>query len=148
MHRSVLIIFFAAGFLACGPASSVSTQLQEVVDQASTPEVVRIADLTGFPWESLVIFGPYTTQGTAEAVLGFPWPEFERFGLASADGFSVLVFVQGDSVVAAEKHARCKPDFAHEALAKPFRLEEAVFTIDSSVSCPIASPAAGATAAG
>lgn len=138
MHRSILMVVVAAGLFGCAPASSVSTQLQEAVEQASTREVVRIADFTSFPWESLVIFGPYTTQGTAEAVLGFPWPEFERFGLASADGHSVLVFVQGGSVVAAEKHPRCKPDFAPEALAKRFRLEEAIFTIDPSTSCPIA----------
>ena len=139
-------LFGAIGTFAClaGCASSesVSAQLQRALEHGAPGEVIRVSDLTDFEWELFVAFGPYTTREAAEAALGFPWPEFDRFGLASSDSFSLLVFSNEGSVVHTEKHPRCKPDFDRDTLLRPLSPGAAVLSLDPDQYCPAARAAA------
>ena len=127
-----------ASILGCVPPATVSAKLQHALESGGSSDVVHLADLTDFDWEIFVVLGPYTTREGAEAALGFPWPDFERFDLESSDGFSLLVFANDDSVVRVEHHPRCKPDFAASLLQKPLARSDAVISIDRSTRCPLA----------
>lgn len=140
--RAALTTLLAAlsligGLAGCAPSTRVSEALQNALAHAAPGDGIRVRDLTDFEWEALVVLGPYTTRETAEAALGFPWPGFERFDLASSDSFSVLVFMYKGSVVHAERHPRCKPDFAPGTLQRPLG-RDVVVVIDGSGSCPLA----------
>ena len=138
------------GSLGCAPPATVSARLQAALEHEAHGEVIRISDLTEFEWERFVALGPYTTREAAEAALGFPWPEFERFGLSSSDSFSLLVFTKDGSVVHVEKHPRCKPDFGRGILQRPLAPEVAVISIKRDQHCAVARAAAqqGAAADG
>ena len=128
--------------VGCSPSASVSTKLEKVVANSGNDEVVRIGELTDFEWEFFIAMGPYTNQEAAEAAIGFAWPGFERFDLASSESFSLIVFVNNGSVVRAEKHPRCQPDFSREVLLRPLSPKAAVFSINRDDYCPQATAAA------
>jgi len=105
--------------VACGGAPSVSQELQQAFAHAKTGDELRLGELAPFAWERLFVFGPYTRRASAEAVLGFEWPEIDRYGIDVSDAFFLMVFVGGTEVVHAEKHPRCAPDFAEQGIARP-----------------------------
>jgi hypothetical protein len=123
---------------ACDSSLTVSAQLQRVTKAPASGEALRLVELIDFPWDFFVVLGPYTTRNAAESTLGFAWPEFDRFNLESSDSFSLLVFIAKGNVIRAEQHPRCTPDFASELLGHVLSPEQAVFTLDREVACPLA----------
>lgn len=75
-----------------------------------TGAVVDLAVLAPFEWTRFCAFGPYTTQEAAEDELGFRWP-YTWGNIEHLDDRSYLVFVNGDSVVAAFDYPRGRGDF-------------------------------------
>lgn len=59
------------------------------------------------------MLSPYTTNQSAEQVLGFKWDAESRTSIAGSDGINVLVFVQKQQVVAYAEHPRNKGDFSN-----------------------------------
>ncbi len=92
---------------------------------------IRLAELTDFPWDTFVVFGPYTDRASAESVLGFPWPDYDKFELASSESFSLLVFTKGQAIARVENLARSPVEFAPVALARRFTPAQAVFTLQA-----------------
>jgi hypothetical protein len=137
MRRCFLVaILVAVSLVGCNPSPTVSARLQDAFTRAGNGDMIRLNDLTGFEWEAFFVFGPYTTREVAEEALGFPWPEYDRFALGTSDSFSLLVFTDGSSVVRAEEHPRCKPDFSPGTLSRPLSPEAAIFSIDRTQACP------------
>src|SRR5437660_8131334 len=60
--------------------------------------VVHLASLTGFSWDRVHIFAPYTSQDTIDAQLGFAWPEAAATGISDSEGIALLVFVKDGKV--------------------------------------------------
>jgi hypothetical protein len=123
-----------------------ASELAEAITQAPDGSVV-FSQLTDFQWHSVALFGPYTDQTTVRAALGFNWPDFQRYGLESADSFSLAVFVASGTVVRAVNITRCSPDFGTELLGKSIPLKHALFRVDSSNVCPTLKPQAENVAA-
>jgi len=110
------------------PNVSVASALTHAAREGAG-HTVRLAELTDFPWDTFVAFGPYTERTRAESVLGFAWPDYDRFELASSDSFSLLVFTKGQAIVRVEQLARSPVEFAPVALARPFTPGQAFFTL-------------------
>ena len=70
-------------------------------------------------WERVCVLSPYTTNQTAEQVLGFKWDAESKTSIARRDGINVLVFVQTQQVVAYTEHPRNKGDFLETSAAVP-----------------------------
>lgn len=65
--------------------------------------IIRVAALTPFSWTELYVFGPYTSEGTAEQLMGIPY----RYGwsaVQSREDRHFLVFVDSSRIVAAFDH--------------------------------------------
>jgi len=85
--------------------------------------------MTGFAWSAFVVLGPYTSPAAADEALGFHWSGYHRSGIEGADTYSVLLFLDGEKVVRAEKAPRCGPDFEPTALGRKLAPKDAVFIL-------------------
>jgi hypothetical protein len=104
------------GLSACGLAGppdggDLSERLAERVREAPF-ETVDFAELAPFEWTRFCAFHPYTTEEMAEEELGFDWPYMRWSGEKSNEGTNYLVFVSGETVVAAFDHPNNQGDFA------------------------------------
>jgi hypothetical protein len=88
----------------------ISAEITALFDDrhAATVDLSRV----GPPgWDRVCILGPYTTDRSAEQILGFPWHTSRRSSIATNDGINLLVFVKGREVLAFAEHRRDKGDF-------------------------------------
>jgi hypothetical protein len=129
---ATLLAAFSSG---CGPSESrlvppiaVAGALTHAAREGAG-HTVRLAELTDFPWDTFVAFGPYTDRARAESVLGFAWPTYDSWELATSESFSLLVFTKGQVIVRVERLARSPVEFAPVALARRFTPSQAVFTL-------------------
>lgn len=80
--------------------------------EASKTTPVDLSVVGPASWERVCVLGPYTTNQTAEKILGFKWDAESKTTIAGSDGVNVLVFVQNQRVVAYTEHPRSKGDFS------------------------------------
>lgn len=73
---------------------------------------VDLASAVPGDWERVCVFGPYSGNADAEKALGFEWP-LEALTDIDHEGSSLLVFVQGGSVVHDIEHPRRAGDFSN-----------------------------------
>lgn len=96
---------------ACAAGDSISGQIESQFN-ASQTKAINLA-LVGPPsWERVCVLTPYTNNERAEQVLGLKWDAEAKTSIAGNDGINVLVFVQGNQVVAYAEHPRNKGDFS------------------------------------
>ncbi len=76
---------------------------------------IDIAQATGFAWDRLHVFAPYTPASVIEGELGFAWPGAAKSGISGTDSICLLVFVANKQVVEQVKLARRFGDFAPAA---------------------------------
>ena len=128
--------------LACrvAPNASVSGALRTAAGKSLNGSEIRLQSLTDFTWSYFVAFGPYTSRRSAEEVLGFSWPDFDKFGLEGSDAFSLLVFVSDNTVGHVEQLPRCHPDFSPTALGRKLLPESAVFILRKGADCDVLDP--------
>ena len=138
-RTSIALTLATLTLIACRvtPSRNVSASLEFATKNAIAGSEIKLLPLTDFAWSSFVAFGPYTTRQTAEQVLGFQWPSFDAFHLDSSDGFTLLVFLDGDRVVRVEELSRCAPDFSPAALGRRLSPAEAVFTVRKEADCSV-----------
>lgn len=140
MRGAVVIV---ALFLATGcdsrlvPAVSVSDALEDAIEHASDGTRIDLAGLADFEWDDFVVLGPYTTREGVDRALGFAWPGFDAWGLELSDSFSLLVFLQGESVVRVDRHRRCVPDFSPEVLGRRIPRSDASFNLVRRGGCSV-----------
>src|SRR5687768_5615059 len=85
--------------LACSRSDRALERRIAAEARKGSGTVVRLASLTGFSWERLHVFGPYSPQDHIDRELGFSWPEAARTGIAEDDSIALLVFVNRGAVV-------------------------------------------------
>ena len=141
LRRFAAYLLFAL-VLGCSGESEVSDRLLQAARSAPVGSRFDMKDFADFEWEAFAVLPPYTTREYADQILGFSWPEVDRYDLGEHDSFLLLVFVDGQSVVRAEKHPRCSPDFAPEAVARLIPREAAQFSVSAESGCAVARPAA------
>ena len=92
---------------------------------------VNLADLAPFRWDRMYVFGPGTPIETVRDSVGAPWPGLARYGRATPDTVSLLVFVAERQVLAAAAHPRRRGDFAPARTGRGYAPSEAIFRVDS-----------------
>ena len=119
-----VVACLAIAVAGCNPGGELADRV--VTAARSEGAVIRMADLTSFPWDRVCLFGPYTIQGQVDSCLGFDWPEFKATGLEMDDSFSLMVFSLAGRVAHSEKVSR-RLDFATSVYGRPFSPQTAVF---------------------
>lgn len=89
-------------------------------------EPVDARACTSFAWDTLYVFGPYTSAEEIEKTLGFSSGIAERAAPGMSDYANVLIFVRGQSVVAYWEIPR-RWDFDKSVLGRPIARDDAVF---------------------
>jgi hypothetical protein len=72
---------------------------------------VSISSITDFQWDTLFIFGPYTSVDAIHAKLGYKWSEAAQTQIEWSDRFNLLVFTKDGKVVRYFKLPRGIGDF-------------------------------------
>ena len=98
--------------LGCSSGSSPISKQIAVQLEASKTAPIDLSLVGPASWERVCVLSPYTTNQTAEQVLGFRWDAESKTSIAGSDGINVLVFVQKQQVVAYTEHPRNKGDFS------------------------------------
>lgn len=112
MKQSSLLMLSFLLLLGCSIAStSISEQIAKQF-KASQTASIDLSTVGPASWERVCILSPYSTNQSAEQVLGFKWDAESKTSIAGSDGINVLVFVQEHSVVAYTEHPRNLGDFS------------------------------------
>lgn len=108
------ITFATPLFLVSACADSrneISAQI-EAQFNASQTTPVNLALVGPATWERVCVLGPYTNNERTEKTLGFKWDSEAHTSIGSNDGINVLVFTEGNQVIAYAEHPRNKGDFS------------------------------------
>lgn len=111
MKRISLIFPLVLLFGCSNGGLPISDQIA-VQFEASKTAPIDLSVIGPVSWERVCVLSPYTTNKTAEQVLGFGWDAESKTSIAESDGFNVLVFVQNQQVIAYSEHPRNKGDFS------------------------------------
>lgn len=112
MKQSSLLMLSFLLLLGCPIAStSISEQIAKQF-KASQTASIDLSTVGPASWERVCILSPYSTNQSAEQVLGFKWDAESKTSIAGSDGINVLVFVQEHSAVAYTEHPRNLGDFS------------------------------------
>ena len=105
LAAAVLALLAAAGCGPFGAVSGTSDEIAEAVRSAGlSGKPVRLASVTGFEWDRVHVFPPYTTHDTVREQLGFDWGGADDSDIDMLDWITLLVFVRDGEVVAAYDH--------------------------------------------
>ncbi len=106
------LLVWTVALMACSRNSSrdaFAGRLEQAFRSAAqSGGVVRMADTTDFDWDTLHVFGPYTSAEEVQKQLGFPWSDATELDL---DTVNQLVFVKEGKVVKHLLFSRAKGDF-------------------------------------
>lgn len=111
MKRNSLFVSLILLFGCSSGSSAISEQIAVQFESSKTTPI-DLSVVGPASWERVCVLSPYTTNQTAEQVLGFSWDAESKTSIAGSDGINVLVFVQNQQVVAYAEHPRNKGDFS------------------------------------
>jgi len=84
----------------------------EVQLQKNEWSMVDLSKVAGPEWDSVCIFGPYSTNKSVKEKLGFDWNIEENSSIASSDAINVLAFTKNGNVLKFVEYPRESGDFA------------------------------------
>jgi hypothetical protein len=106
----VPVLWFACTWKDWNPDPELEGRISDAVAAGGE---FRMADCTGFAWDRVHVFQPYTSPADIEAALGFSWVGAGWTGIDSSDGAVLLVFVRDHDVVCYVMHPRGWGDFTY-----------------------------------
>lgn len=116
MRTVTFLVLFGLSACATDPppeapwdGDGLSDQIAVRVEEGAT---LDLAALAPFEWMRFCAFHPYTTAERAQKALGFQWPYAWDTSVDHDEVANFLVFVNGNTVVAAFDHTRDRGDFA------------------------------------
>lgn len=109
LYRGVLILFLVA-LTSCRSSASSSIAAEF---SASGDKGVDLASAVPGKWDRVCILGPYSSNAAAAETLGFTWPAETLTSIEDNEGISLLIFVQGESVIDYVEHRRDLGDFTN-----------------------------------
>lgn len=112
VKSAAILIALGLSFLTGCSQSEISTAIEQQLMQAKGGSVDLSSAVPG-NWDSVCILGPYSTNRVARTTLGFDWDVESRTTIATNESGSLLLFVQGGTVVAHVEHPRNKGDFSN-----------------------------------
>lgn len=108
MNCRLVICLLSILASACSSENrSISAEIASQFE-ANTEANIDLRKIGPPTWDRLCILLPYSTSDVAEKVLGFKWDA----AIGTNEGINVLVFIEGNKVVAYTTHSRDKGDFA------------------------------------
>lgn len=110
-HR-YLLAFSLTMLIGCQPHDSISSSIDKQFS-SSGGKVIDLAVAAPSEWDRVCILGPYSNHETVKEALGFNWPSETLTSIDRNDGISLLVFVQGNFVIAYVEHSRRSGDFSN-----------------------------------
>jgi hypothetical protein len=111
MKRLTLVLLVMLLLGCSGGSSSISEQIIFQFE-ASKSALIDLSVVGPASWERVCVLPPYTTNQTAEQILGFKWDAESETSIAGDDRINVLVFVQNRQVVAYTEHPSNMGDFS------------------------------------
>ena len=112
MKRTSLVLPLMLFLFGCSSGNSPISEQITVQFEVSKTAPIDLSVVGPTSWDRVCVLGPYTTNETAEKVLGFKWDAESKTSIAGSDGVNVLVFVHNQQVVAYAEHPRNKGDFS------------------------------------
>ena len=109
---------------------SVQTRNRLAANIAAGVDHISLSDVTGFPWDSVLIFPPYSDRDFVSREIGYFFPIQNQ-----DEGYALLVFTRKSLVITWIKAPRMAcGDFAYIPRSNSnryrFSKDEAVFTVD------------------
>jgi len=90
---------------------------------------IRFKDLTGFKWDKVYIFPPYTTRKVIDDDLGFHWKTARSIQMDLRDDVNLIVFTNDGEVVFYVEHPRSLGDIDGNYRREGYSPDEAIFTV-------------------
>jgi hypothetical protein len=128
--RYLFTVFIAASLVlgACSASTPVSDAVRA---RAAVGSVVTLAEVTGFQWDTVHIFGPYHLQERVCGALGASWSNCTKHvptqGLP--EGVFLTVFSLQGRVVHHELHPRSNGEYCPDSCALLLQKQQAVFKV-------------------
>ena len=113
---------------ACGSEGPLNKSIDASVKKGPGTRLV-LATHTGFPWDKVCIFGPYTPDDQVESLTGIQGAAGQAHDIRSNDSINVLMFVREARIAASVAHARNRGDFGPEVVGKCYSREQANFSV-------------------
>ncbi len=110
--RAGALLFAMAMAAGCSDSRAISSSISDRFN-ASGRKSIDLADAVPGPWSRVCVLGPYSTNTVARQALGFDWDAESRTNIERDDGIALLLFVEGDDVVAYTEHPRSDGDFTN-----------------------------------
>lgn len=107
-HPFALLLVLALT-TSCSKSGRISSEISAQFDRDASIDLAHVGPDT---WDRVCVLGPYSVNKDAESVLGFPWDSEANTSISMSDGINVIVFAQGQTVVAYTEHPRNKGDFS------------------------------------
>jgi hypothetical protein len=116
---------------ACSPFEDRVSAAIGAAARADHVQQIRIASLTGFEWDTMVVFDAYAPRAHVCKVLAVPADDCDSVVTFESvdDGIMSLAFVSGGHVVRYVKHGRRNGDFAPSPKQQPIPASKAVFKV-------------------
>lgn len=110
--RRALLLAALAGCAGCSPSDRfLDAQIDYQLRQGGTP-TLDLARVGPANWTRACVLAPFTDDGRAAALLGFPWPAARLTSIDRRDDVAVLAFTDGRKVLAFVERQRAAGDFA------------------------------------
>jgi len=110
----------------------VVNSIEKLVNAALSGESagkIDLAKLSGFEWDRLFIYAPYTPASTIEKELRLVDPVVRDIGIDARDDVSLLVFMRFDQVAKAVAYPRGKGDFSMAGAENPIPRQRSRFIV-------------------
>jgi len=101
------------------------TVKQRIASQDRTP--ISLAKATGFPWERVHVFGPYSSYEEVLRAIDARWDAVEGTGIEHRDDAVLLVFMRAGQVAAFAMYPRADGDLAEAHAPSGLTPEQARF---------------------
>jgi hypothetical protein len=124
-NGSILFALIACLTAACSSDSSTSAAIARQFSSSRNTSIDLAVAVPG-AWEKVCVLGPYANNETARRTLGFEWDAEAKSSIRTNDGISLLLFVQGQTVVAYAEYPRHAGNFSNLS-AQCFSQREAQF---------------------
>jgi len=92
-------------------------------------DVIRISTITPFEWETLYLFGPYTTKERIVEITGLMDAANIKTAIERHDTIVLFVFVNENKIVQHMDFHR-NPDFAFSIQESPYNPNNAIFVLN------------------
>ena len=101
----------AAVLLSCG-GSPPADALRIIEEAARDRKPIDLRPIAGGQWDKLVAIPPYSSAERIEQAIGGSWSGSSGHPIASQDDITLLLFVNGKSVVSSAEIPRRTADFS------------------------------------